>query len=155
MTAVTAYRRQCAKTYKQPVVSQTDYLSCVDQYYVISTSGSRARRACNYRWLQCVFLKYRRTSINGRQINPNTYPVSAVIAFASHSKIGSPFNGRQVRNPVVGRREGHYSRRYLTALVSDMFGYARHRLAPSTAPLSRSSCAPERLQTPIIASQVN
>lgn len=136
------FRHFCADACKKRMVTHEDYMQAIDMYLDISRSGGTTIRKIHYRWVQLVSLKYRRTSLLSKSQN---YPRSVFLALKSHNAISPSNSGSQVHNSVVGRREGHYSRRYLNGHVTDMFGYMAKKLASVTAPFGRSSCASERL----------
>ncbi|MGY8873149.1 MAG: hypothetical protein ACKVJE_22215 [Pseudomonadales bacterium] len=136
------FRKFCVDVCKKPLVTQDEYLKAIDKYLDISRAGSGSSRRANLRWVRLVAHKYLRTSVLSESQN---YPRSVFMALKSHNAISSPVSGCQVHNSVVGRREGHYSRRYLNGRVTDMFGYMTRKLASITAPFGRSSCASERL----------
>lgn len=114
-----SFRQFCAAVCSQKLVTQEDYHVAVDWYCSLARGGNSCARKINYRYVQVVSLKYRRTSFLYAN---NEYPRSAVMALQSHNCIISRITaGLQDAKSCGGRSGTHLFGRYYNPLQGEFF----------------------------------
>lgn len=130
------FRQFCFAVCSQKLVTQEDYHAAVDWYISLARGGSSCTRKINYRCVQVVSLKYRRTSF---LYDSNNYPRSVFMALKSHNAISSRNDASlsKDKKSVGGRWTAHPVRRFFSSFQRDFFGYPKKgsstQLASATA----------------------